>query len=118
MKTIFFEVVGAENNLKQTDIKNDKLRSEFINNDNQKIYIDLSRCPRWGINEFKRHSIIFEWALSVNTVYNMTIDKPIKISNQQTRNKYDYNKCDILKFINEQLNCSFTDLQLLNESEE
>lgn len=104
-KTLYFEGAGCEGT-QRNDVENCRIRTAFTNNDGKKIYLELMS------------GAIPEGHLYVDFCHYITLDKDdcnesrIKEVERQL-NGLSYTKVDILKLVNEKLNCSFDEIVIL-----
>ncbi len=120
-KTLIFEGAGwaDADTSRETDVSNCRIRTRIRNNDGRLIYLEMSGTKHEG-----KH--IPEWAKGNNvTSYIQHVfyedhswDKKRNFSktlSNLTRMHFEYNKESILTFVNENLNCSFIDMEVINE---
>lgn len=124
MKTLIFEGVGwaDADTSKATDVTNCRIRTKLRNNSGRVIYLEMTCC------HFENPKVMPEWAKGFD--YGAYIDSIFYTdSNWDNRRNYskelqpltnihfEYNKENILKFVNEKLNCSFDDMIVYNNNE-
>ncbi|MBZ9622876.1 hypothetical protein G9F71_008420 [Clostridium sp. FP2] len=121
LKVLYFEGAGCENTWRG-EISNCRIRTAFTNNEGKKIYLeicgmgktqdDLKKYHRYGGYE------VGEAIGFIDSCHYITNDNKIDDCNKSRleceRNKnisYSYN--GILKFVNENCNCSFDNIEVL-----
>jgi len=124
MKTLIFEGAGWEGSdiSKATDVTNCRIRTCLRNNSGRVIYLEMACC------HFENPKVMPEWAKGFD--YGAYIDSIFYTdSNWDNRRNYSkelqpltnihfkYSKENILKFVNEKLNCSFDDVVVYNNGE-
>lgn len=121
MKTLLFEGVGwADADIsKATDVGNCRIRTRLRNNVGRVIYLEILCC------HFENKNIMPKWMGSYN--YGAIIDSIFYYDAWWDRNRnlsrdlqaltdihFEYNKANILKFVNDNLNCSFDNIEVDN----
>lgn len=124
MKTLIFEGAGWEgaDTSKATDVGNCRIRTRLRNNSGRVIYLEMGCC------HFENPKVTPEWAKGFN--YGAYIDSVFYTDSSWDNNRnysrdlqplantyFEYNKENILKFVNEKLNCSFDDMIVYNNNE-
>lgn len=124
MKTLIFEGAGwaDADTSKATDVTNCRIRTRLQNNSGRVIYLEILCC------HFENPKTTPEWAKGMN--YTAYIDSVFYSDSKWDNNRnfsrdlqpltnihFEYNKENILKFVNEKLNCSFDDMVVYNNSE-
>jgi len=109
VKTLFFEGAGA---VERGDVENCRIRTAFTTNDGKKVYLEL-----WGVEVNERTPA--KWkpyknAGIVDYCYEITEDGERYLIDVETRS-FEYSKLGILNFVNLYLDCSFTDIKILDE---
>jgi hypothetical protein len=121
-KVLLFEGAGMnfydDKDKMFSDVGNHRIRTAFINNDNQHIYIELGHCRQY----VGKSKTVYRLGLRIDHLFNISISSDSNISSIKTdfielRDGYEYTKTDIIKWINKNLNCSFTDIQVLSNFE-
>lgn len=123
-KVLYFEGAGwADADIsKKTDLENCRIRTVFTNNEGRKIYLELISYEKSisdkKINRYPEHQIgdvigFIDFCFYIDTeskdpCNECTIEIERKV-------KFNYCKSDLLKLINEKLNCSFDDIITLND---
>jgi len=124
MKTLVFEGAGwADADIsKATDVGNCRIRTRLRNNNGRVIYLEVLCCY------FENQKMIPTWAKGLNYVSYIDAvfytdskwDSRRSVSKELqplTDLHFEYNKANILKFVNEKLNCSFDDVVVYNNGE-
>jgi len=124
MKTLIFEGAGwADADIsKATDVGNCRIRTRLRNNSGRVIYLEIICC------RFENPKVTPEWAKGFN--YEAYIDSVFYTDSSWDNNRnfsrelqpltnihFEYNKENILKFVNEKLNCSFDNMVVYNNGE-
>ena len=124
MKTLIFEGAGwaDADTSKATDVGNCRIRTRLRNNSGRVIYLEMGCC------HFDNPKVMPEYAKGLN--YATHIDHLFySDSNWDNRRNFsrelqpldnihfEYNKGNILKFVNEKLNCSFDNIVIYNNGE-
>ena len=117
-ETLYFAEMGMSYNDKASDVGSYRIRTAFKNNDGKKIFLELGNTHRYN----NKGKSIFDWALRVDFCFYITDDPEIDDCNhskiaydwKQLRDDYTYNKRDILDWINNNLNCSFKEMETLS----
>jgi hypothetical protein len=121
MKTLYFEGAGMdfyEEAAKQSDVGNFRIRTAFTNDEGIQYYIELGRTNRHGYKgKSKKLVALSEWALRVDHLFDLA-DRDKEFYEMKRDHKeikeLDYTKADITKWINENLNCSFDTIEVLD----
>jgi hypothetical protein len=121
MKTLYFEGAGMdfyEEAAKQSDVGNFRIRTAFTNDEGIQYYIELGRTNRHGYKgKSKKLTTLSEWALRVDHLFDLADrDKEFYEMKRDYKeiSQLDYTKADITKWINENLNCSFDTIEVLD----
>ncbi len=124
MKTLIFEGAGwaDADTSKATDVGNCRIRTRLRNNSGRVVYLEILCC------HFENPKTTPEWAKGMN--YTAYIDSVFYSDSKWDNNRsfsrdlqpltnihFEYNKENILKFVNEKLNCSFDDMIVYNNNE-
>jgi hypothetical protein len=124
MKTLIFEGAGwkGADTSKATDVTNCRIRTRLRNNGGRVIYLEMGCC------HFENPKFTPEYAKGLN--YATHIDHLFYCDSKWDNNRnysrdlqplantyFEYNKENILKFVNEKLNCSFDDMIVYNNNE-
>jgi len=122
-KTLIFEGAGwADADIsKATDVGNCRIRTRLRNNSGRVIYLEMGCC------HFENPKITPKYAKGLN--YATHIDYLFYCDSEEdnkncfskeleplTNISFEYNKENILKFVNEKLNCSFDDMIVYNNN--
>ena len=124
MKTLIFEGAGwaDADTSKATDVGNCRIRTRLRNNSGRVIYLEMGCChfenPKYapeyakGLNYATHIDYLFYCDSNWDNNRNYSRDlQPL------TNTYFEYNKENILKFVNEKLNCSFDDMIVYNNNE-
>lgn len=114
-KVLYFEGAGCEGT-QYNDVENCRIRTAFTNNDGDKIYLELL-C---GHNSDKK-SIISHY-LVCDYCHYITDDPErddcncsrLACERNQGRGVIEWTKANIIKFVNENCNCDFTEIVIPN----
>lgn len=122
-KVLYFEGAGmdfySKEQTKHSDIGNFRIRTSFLNNFGQQIYLEIMN----GYVYDKKGKNIERFSMHIDFCFEVPEDKEEEIQYHKiyNRNKdhlqtreYDYTKHDITKWINDNLNCSFDTIQVLD----
>lgn len=124
MKTLIFEGAGwaDADTSKATDVGNCRIRTRLRNNSGRVIYLEMGCC------HFDNPKTMPEWATGFN--YGAYIDSVFYTDSSWDNNRnfsrelqsltnihFEYNKDNILKFVNDNLNCSFNNMIVYNNGE-
>lgn len=124
-KVLYFEGAGMDfygEAEKQSDVGNFRIRTSFLNDDGVQYYIELGRCSRYDTSK-KKPKIITEFALRIDHLFKVEDRTKEELSHGayeiktdwQGIRELDYSKAAITKWINENLNCSFDTIEVLND---
>lgn len=123
MKVLYIEGAGCVHAHGNSDVENCRIRTAFTNNDGQKIYLEMISNEINKYNEkvysekgYKLGDCI-GW---IDFLHYITNDPKIDDCNEsrlpfERHYSFLFTKENILKFINEKLNCSFDKIQILNK---
>lgn len=115
-KTLIFEGAGCTGT--QPQVGNCRIRTRLTNNDNRIIYLEM------GGTEITKHSGALQGQYInmgyVDFVFYEDIKEDRKNNHSKElrkleHNKFEYTKENILKFVNENLNCSYNDIQIVDD---
>lgn len=115
LNILYFEAVGMDYEKNESsDICNYRIRTSFKNSDGEQYYIELGNTARHN----EKGKVIFEWALRIDHLFKvadrMNESYEMRTDFKEIR-KLNYTKENIKKWINENLNCNFDGIQILNE---
>lgn len=126
-KTLYFEGAGLDfYESCPSDVGNYRIRTAFKNLNGDSIYIELGRSSRFcqvGKNgkTLKKPKLVSEWALHIDYVFEIVPGEKDNCNNsrinydwQHIKDNYDYTKSDITRWINENLNCDFDTIEVLD----
>lgn len=108
---LYFEGAGMDFNEESSNVGNYRIRTAFINNDNQEIYLELS-----GTFFDDKKNNRFGWKTFITDCFNLSISTNQNESSIQlkTRTIGGYKKENIINWVNENLNCSFESMEVLD----
>lgn len=116
MKTLIFEGAGWEgaDTSKATDVTNCRIRTRLQNNSGRVIYLEMGCCHSYAKN--------LNYATHIDHLFycDSKWDDRRSFSRELqplTNIHFEYNKENILEFVNEKLNCSFDDMIVYNNNE-
>lgn len=122
LKVLYFEGAGCENTYRG-DLNNCRIRTAFTNNDGKKIYLEILGYEKTKDDEekYKRYPQynVGEAIGFIDSCHYITDDQKIDDCNKSTikghgrHRKIGYSYEGILKFVNEELNCSFDSIEIL-----
>jgi len=121
LKVLYFEGAGCENTCRG-DISNCRIRTAFTNNEGKKIYLEIQGIEKTK-DDFKKYHrfnnyVIGEAIGFIDSYHYITNDSKIDDENN-SRLEYErnvnisYSYKGILKFVNENCNCSFDSIEVL-----
>lgn len=113
-KVLFFEGAG---NVERGEVANCRIRTAFINDKGEKCYVELSGN---GIHKYNRsYYPTFKIGDAVMSVWSASIinkdddfEHMTKLEDKKGNTLYTY--ANILKYVNDTFNCSFTSVKVLN----
>lgn len=122
MKTLIFEGAGWEGAdvSKATDVSNCRIRTKLRNNKGRVIYLEII-CGHY--DKKNKHIPTFAEGLNNVTFIDAVFYMDVKWDNRRNVSKklspltdvhFEYNKANILKFVNEKLDCSFDSIEVDN----
>ena len=113
-KILLFEGAGMNINEEGSDIGNYRIRTSFINNDGDQIYLELGGNVQ-NCKTAKR----FCWYTHVDHAFNISESTDENKSRIKLNNTFfkGYSKEDLTKYINENFNCNFDTIEVLNRFE-
>lgn len=115
-KTLIFEGAGMSGT--QPQVGNCRIRTRLQNNNGRIIYLEM------GGTEIGKHSGILQGQYInmgyVDFVHYEDIEEDRKANHSPElrrfeHNRFEYTKENILRFVNENLNCSYKDIEILND---
>ena len=123
-KVLYFQGMGwpfDEEAAQQSDVGNYRICTSFKNLEGKQIFIEFAKGPRYDTKN--KRKVITDYALFIPDLFVVTNDPEIDDSNKSrikvdwmyTRDNYEYTKTDITKWINENLNCDFDTIEVLDE---
>lgn len=123
-KILYFEGAGmsfySREQIDNSDVGNFRIRTAFQNLDGERFYIELGNCPRYDTTK-KKPKKITDYALVIDHLFKIIENKGeedenktgVKTNFKEIR-ELDYTKQSITNWINENLNCDFDTMQVLN----
>lgn len=121
-KVLYFEGAGCVHAYGNSDIENCRIRTAFTTNEGRKIYLEMicnlidSKNVKYSCNEGFKTGDCRGW---VDSCHYITDDPKIDDCNASRTGFEHYSflftKANLLKFINEELNCSFDEVVILND---
>lgn len=114
-KVLYFEGAGMEVYEKGSNVGNYRIRTSFLNNEGEHIYLELS-----GVNHNNKKAKLFGWKTYIDHVFNISIstDENESRISVNTKTIDGYSKDSIINWINQNLNCSFEDMEILDRMED
>lgn len=122
---LYFEGAGMDfYSNEQTDhsnVGNFRIRTAFKNNEGVEYYIELGNTIRYDFTK-KKPKVISNFALGIDHLFKLEDrnKEELKMGGYEIKKDHnaikqlDYTKKDIVKWINENLNCSFDTMQVLD----
>lgn len=109
MKTLIFEGAGWPK-AESADVGNCRIRTRIKTNDGRIVYLEMGCTPNFRNSGF-----------GFNLIPHVSHCHTRENGNDPLRKfegclPFEYNKKNILKWVNDNLNCSFTDLEVDNEN--
>ncbi|NLM60299.1 MAG: hypothetical protein GX194_14550 [Clostridium sp.] len=124
MKTLIFEGVGwaDADTSKATDVTNCRIRTRLRNNSGRVIYLEMGCCHFDNPKHAPAYAKNLNYATHIDHLFycDSKWDDRRNFSRELqplTNIHFEYNKENILKFVNEKLNCSFDDMIVYNNNE-
>lgn len=110
-KVLYFEGAGWEDaDTSKATIGNCRVRTAFVNNEGRKIYLELLACAlRKGETN---HRAFIDFCFYIDTDSKSPCNE-CQIETMRDKRDFLYNKEDITKVINENLNCNFDTIEVL-----
>lgn len=115
-KILYFEGAGwSEADTSKETIGNCRVRTAFINNEGEKIYIEITAAPKLD----KKHKAIpGKYWMHIDHLFCVTEDADenktgIKYDYQDLKENYDYREEDITRWINKHLKSNFDTIEVL-----
>lgn len=108
---LYFESAGWDYESETSDVKNYRIRTAFLNNDNKAVYLEI--CGHEFDVDKKKN--IKEWRCFVN--YAFYIPESIEDEINYLKIKIDFNgysKKEITKWINKNFNCGYDTIDILD----
>ena len=120
---LYFEGAGMNfygEAMKHSDVGNFRIRTSFFNNEGVQYYIEMGKCPRYN----NKHKVISDYALRIDHLFKVEDRNKEELRHGSYEIKtdhialreLDYCKHDITEWINENLNCSFDTIEVLDDS--
>lgn len=110
-KVLYFEGAGMDFNEEGSNVGNYRIRTAFLNNDGQEIYLELS-----GTFFDDKKNNRFGWKTFITDCFNLSISTDQNESSIQLKTKTigGYSRENIVSWINENLNCNFESMEVLD----
>ena len=110
VKVLYFEGAGC---VPRGDVENCRIRTRFINNEGKEIYLEIL-----GFEVTKHHSNIYKQYknfASIDFCFENNCNEKSRLRELE-HNHFEYTKENILSWVNENLNCSFEGVQILDDT--
>lgn len=124
MKTLIFEGAGwaDADTSKATDVGNCRIRTRLRNNSGRVIYLEMGCCHFENPKFAPAYAKNLNYATHIDHLFycDSKWDDRRNFSRELqplTNIHFEYNKENILKFVNEKLNCSFDNMVVYNNNE-
>jgi hypothetical protein len=117
---LYFEGAGMNYETNEhSNVENYRVRTSFYNNEGVQYYIELGRTIRYNA----KGKVETEWALRIDHLFKVAerFDHDKRLGSYEIKTNHiavrqlDYTNEAITKWINENLNCSFDTVQVLND---
>lgn len=108
VKVLYFEGAGA---VPRGDVENCRIRTAFTNDEGEKFYLEL-----WGIDVTPKSPERYKGYVNAGIVdycYILDGDEETIRFDIEQRN-FEYSKQRILEFVNDNMNCSFDEIKVLD----
>ena len=123
MKTLIFEGAGwaGADTSKGTDVTNCRIRTRIRNNNGRLVYLEMGCCHFDKKTKYiPKYAEGLEYATHIDSVHFVDAkwDKRTCHSSSLshlTEVHFEYNKENIIKYVNDNLNCSFDKIEVINE---
>lgn len=119
---LYFEGAGMDYEVNnESDVTNYRIRTSFKNLDGIQYYIEMGRCPNYDFSK-RSPKLLTEWGMRIDHLFKTedrfreelaTRGYEIKVNFRELR-EILYTKENIVNWINENLNCNFTDMNVLD----
>ena len=123
-KTLIFEGAGwvDADISKATDVSNCRIRTRLRNNSGRVIYLEMGCCHFENPKFTPKYAKGLNYATHIDHLFYCDSEEDNKNCFSKgleplTNISFEYNKENILKFVNEKLNCSFEDMVVYNNNE-
>ena len=115
-KVLYFEGAGwAEADTSKATIGNCRVRTAFQNNEGKKIYLELSTGFIYNKKDIERYYLHIDFCHYITEGKDDCNNSRIDFDWQDVKNNYNYSKEDITRWINENLNCNFDTIEVLDD---
>lgn len=103
---LYFEGAGwgDADSSKSTDLKNCRIRTRFQNNTGEEIYLELGGGA--GANQGKAY---------IHYCFYNDCNENSSLRQYEKGSWFNYNKTDLLHFVNTKMNCSFNDIETIHD---
>lgn len=110
-KILLFEGAGMDIYEEGSDVGNYRIRTAFIDGNGNKIYLELSGNLQ-NCKALKR----FGWYTHIDYCFNLSVSTDVNISSIKLNDTFfkGYSKKDITNYINENFNCKFDTIEVLD----
>ncbi|MCC0669266.1 MULTISPECIES: hypothetical protein [unclassified Clostridioides] len=110
-KILLFEGAGMDIYEDGSDVGNHRIRTAFINDNGDKIYLELG-----GNLQNCKTSKRFGWYTHIDHCFNLSVSTDENVSRIKLNNTFfkGYSKRDLTNYINENLNCKFDTIEVLD----
>lgn len=110
-KVLLFEGAGMDVYEEGSDVGNHRIRTAFINGNGDKIYLELG-----GNLQNCKTSKRFGWYTHIDHCFNISVSTDENISSIKLNDTFfkGYSKEDLTNYINENFNCKFDTIEVLD----
>lgn len=110
-KILLFEGAGMNIYEEGSDVGNHRIRTAFINDNGDKIYLELG-----GNLQNCKTSKRFGWYTHIDNCFNISVSTDENVSRIKLNNTFfkGYSKRELTNYINENLNCKFDTIEVLD----
>lgn len=118
-KVLYFEGAGMDFKENEfSNVGNYRIRTAFTNNDGIKYYIEMGRSPRYTKTKSGKLQKVSDWALRIDHLFiyedGNTNEKHEIKTDWKIISQLDYTKESITVWINQNLNCNFDTIEVLD----
>ncbi|HBF4443294.1 TPA: hypothetical protein KON86_002927 [Clostridioides difficile] len=110
-KILLFEGAGMNIYEEGSDVGNYRIRTAFIDDNGDKIYLELG-----GNLQNCKTAKRFGWYTHIDHCFNISVSTDENVSRIKLNNTFfkGYSKMDLTNYINENLNCNFDTIEVLD----